>query len=203
MLNIDNEEENYTVENLIRREDKDIPDIDPSVYTNDVAELKSNVYKMLIGFTKIIQNHRDLIDVTYLQVADINFKVRESEKHFDFTERLAGLTDEEMEIDTIKKINKLGVWNKGLQKGLKTFVKDDYDKDREFAERLQEVEKVVKRQQKQATEENMQQYIDDYLEDLEVEEGINEDEYDLSMYKGDDENGDYEGLEEENWNDME
>ena len=203
MLNIDNEEENYTVENLVRREDKDIPDIDPSVYTNDVAELKSNVYKMLIGFTKIIQNHRDLIDVTYLQVADINFKVRESEKHFDFTERLAGLTDEEMEIDTIKKINKLGVWNKGLQKGLKTFVKDDYDRDREFAERLQEVEKVVKRQQKQATEENMQQYIDDYLEELEIEEGINDDEYDLSMYKGDDENGDYGGLEEENWDDME
>ena len=49
----------------------------------------------------------------------------------------------------------------------------------------------------------MQQYIDDYLEDLEVEEEINEDEYDLSMYKGDDENGDYEGLEEENWDDME
>ena len=79
MLNIGNEEENYTVENLARREDKDIPDIDPSIYMNDVVELKSNVYKMLIGFTKIIQNHRDLIDVTYLQVADINFKVRESE----------------------------------------------------------------------------------------------------------------------------
>ena len=88
-------------------------------------------------------------------------------------------------------------------KRIEDICKDDYDKDREFAERLQEVEKVVKRQQKQATEENMQQYIDDYLEDLEVEEGINEDEYDLSMYKGDDENGDYEGLEEENWDDME
>jgi hypothetical protein len=37
---------------------------------------------------------------------------------------------------TILKINKLGVWNKSLQKGLTTYVADTYDDEREFMELL-------------------------------------------------------------------
>ena len=52
------------------------------------------------------------------------------------------------DVDTMMKINKLGVWSKGLQKGLTVYDKDTYDEDRDEMEKLVNIEnKLLKRKQ--------------------------------------------------------
>ena len=64
--------------------------------------------------------------------------------------------------------------------------------------KMQEVEKTVKKKyQGSVTDENYEQLKDDYLDEIDREMDQDDEENDLSRFKGDDENGDYEGHEEE------
>ena len=67
-----------------------------------------------------MMNSKDTIDMSYDTVMDRVFKLKETEK-YTFTDRLQNLTDEERAVDNILKINKLGVWSKGLTKGIKEY----------------------------------------------------------------------------------
>jgi hypothetical protein len=95
------------------------------------------------------------------------------------------------------KANKQGVWGKGLQKSLRFHVKEDYDNDREFADRMQEIEQRVRTSNQGVTDENLAQYTDDYLADMDRQVDEDEDERDLSRVRGDDADGDPYGEEDE------
>ena len=133
-----------------------------------------------------------------MQISNTNFHTRESEKQM-ITTRLEELEEQDqLDLDNIMKVMKLGVWNKGLAKGLKTFVKETYDEERSFREKMQEVEKNVKKKyQGSVTDENYEQLKDDYLDEMDREMDQEDEENDLSRFKGDDENGDHDGHEEE------
>ena len=107
------------------------------------------------------------------------------------------MTDEARELDNIKKANKLGVWNKGLQKGLKTYVKETYEEDLALMKILQETEKEIRSKNSTITDENFQQYMDDHLEELERDTIINEEVDDISRFRGDDDTGDIEAWGED------
>ena len=190
--------ENYGAEELSRIEDAIIPEVDPSMLESDMSALKSEVARLLYGYLVTIQKHRDAIDITYMQIANTNFHTRESEKQM-ITTRLEELEEkDQLDLDNIMKVMKLGVWNKGLAKGLKTFVKETYDDEREFRQKMQEVEKNVKKKyQTDVSDENYEQLKDDYLDEMDRDMDQENEENDLSRYKGDDENGDYEGYEDE------
>ena len=197
MLNVDADNMSYTVDDLQKREESDIPMIDPNVYISDMNKMQASTANLLYQYINIMQNHKDMIQLSYFDIVDSNFKIREGEKEI-ITTKLERMSDEERELDTIKKINKLGIWNKGLQKGLVSYVKETYDEEREFAERMQEIERSIYKNKNNVSEQNYEQHKDDYLDELERTENEN-DEYNISNYKGDDENGDYEGMEEEDW----
>jgi hypothetical protein len=91
---------------------------------------------------------------------------KEKEKEL-LTNRLDNLTDEEKDVDNILKMNKLGLWNKGLQKGLKSYVKDIDDVDRELENYNKKIENELFKN-KDVNDNNLEQYKDDYLEELET-----------------------------------
>ena len=96
------------------------------------------------------------------------------------TDRLKNLTDEERDADTILKINKLGVWSKGLQKGLTTYVKETYDDERDFRDEMDKIEKNLRKKNRNIGDGDLDQLVDDYIEERDVADDIEREEYDMT-----------------------
>ena len=160
----------------------------------DTNQLKENISQLLVAYIKIMINTKKTIDVSYDSIVDKVFKLKEKEKD-TFTDRLKSLTDEERNVDTILKINKLGVWNKGLMKGLKEYDPENYDQERDIMTKISEIEKKV-RQNPDVDDQNVDIYMEDYINEMDAAEEIDED---VQLNESEDYmDGDYYGDEEEN-----
>lgn len=169
------------------------------VQVGNMKELKEMTAKLLLSYLNIMTSHKNTIDLSYDRIMDLVFKTKEREKD-TFTDRLKGKSDEERNVDTILKINKLGVWSKGLQKGLTSYVKEDYDNEREYMEQLAEVERKVMKN-KDVTATNADQFMEDFLEEQEGANFIEREEANIGFLTEDYMDGDYQGGEEENYGD--
>jgi ElaB/YqjD/DUF883 family membrane-anchored ribosome-binding protein len=168
-----------------------------SLLIGDKKELKTNIAKLLIAYLNVMLDHKNIINMSYDEVIDVIFKLKESEKD-TFTDRLQQMTDEERNADTILKINKLGVWSKGLQKGLTSYVKETYDEEREYMEQFADIENKVKRKFKDViNDQNMDMLVEDYLDEMEVDQGIEDDEYNMRNLTEDYMDGFYDGDEDQ------
>ena len=167
------------------------------VQLGNMKDLKESTAMLLISFLNIMNTHKNMIDFSYERIMDLVFKTREREKD-TFTDRLKGKTDEERNVDTILKINKLGDWGKGLQKGLTSYVKENYDEEREYMDEIAEVERKVMKN-KNVSDRNIEQYREDYLDDKEMTEFIDREENDIGFLTEDYMDGDYQGENEENF----
>lgn len=159
-------------------------------------EIKIKVSNLLVVFIQAIEENRHKTNYSYENILDLVFKIKEREKN-NITSRLQGLTDEEREADTILKVNKLGLWSKGLQKGLTTYVKDTFDEDREDMEKMMQYEKNLA-QHNRSTGKNldMDQFMEGIVEEAEVDDDIEADNLDYRGYTGDD--GNYEEEDQDN-----
>jgi hypothetical protein len=166
-----------------------------SLFKGNKKVLKQKVSNLLVVFIQAIEDNRNKTDYSYEKIMDLTFKIREREKN-NITTRLQGLNDEEREADTILKINKLGLWSKGLQKGLTTYVKDNFDEEREDMEKMMQYEKKLSKHNS-STGQNID--MDEFMEDIEdnlVDDEIDRENLDMSGFTGDD--GNYEEEEYDN-----
>jgi hypothetical protein len=154
--------------------------------------LKQKVSKLLVGYIKIMSEYKKTINISYEQIQDKVFKIREREKD-GVTDRLKFMTDEERDADTILKINKLGVWNKSLQKGLTTYVADTYDDEREFMENMLQYERTLGKKPNVAGDD-----FGELMEEVDRENELNREAYDMGNYIDDYNDGNFEGDEVEN-----
>ena len=176
-------------------------DVDTAEHKGNKKQLRAKTANLLVAYLNIMSDHKDVVDLTYDKIMDNVFKSKEREKD-TFTDKLEAMTDEERNVDTILKKNKLGAWGKGLQKGLTTYVPESYDADREYMEKMGEYEKNLKKN-KNITDNNIDQYLDDLLDDENTAKAIDAEEYDMSHFTEDYMDGDDHGQEEENYNDYE
>tara|TARA_X000000368_G_scaffold419082_1_gene422215 strand:- start:4659 stop:10388 length:5730 start_codon:yes stop_codon:yes gene_type:complete len=109
----------------------DINSLEKYKYDNEtINNMKSTILKILINYTYeknilLSNNHKKIKEkITY---------AKEKEKE-GITDYLKNLNIEEREIENIFKNNKLEKWNKGLQKGLTQYVKENYDEERDEME---------------------------------------------------------------------
>jgi len=187
----------FTVEFLEEKETRVDFDVTTRTHTDKLImsgnkkELKHIVAKLIIAFFEVLDEQKDTVDVSYEKILDRVFKLKEKEKDI-VTDRLKNLTDEERNADTILKINKLGVWSKGLQKGLTTYVKDTYDDERDFRDEMDRIEKKLKGRD-----------IEDYLEQRDVDDDIEREAYDMRGLTEDYGDGNFEGDEVENFEEYE
>jgi hypothetical protein len=146
-----------------------------------------------------MNDHKDIIDRSYAEIMDKVFKISEREKD-TFTDRLKAMTDEERDADTILKINKLGVWSKGLQKGLTSYTKETYDDERELMDKITEIERNV-RKNRNVTDTNIDQYTDEYLEQMDSDASLENEAYDMSRMTEDYDDGNFESDEVDDYED--
>jgi len=136
----------------------------------DVVKLQENVASLLVAYVTMMMNSKDTIDMSYDTIMDRVFKLKETEK-YTFTDRLKSLSEEERAVDTILKANKLGVWSKGLTKGIKEYDPENYDQEKAMTEKIAQIEKNVRRNVN-VTDQNVDIFMDDEMADMETDEAI-------------------------------
>ena len=149
------------------------------ILTGNKKELKQKTVDLLIAFIDIMYSQKDTIDTSYEEIQDRVFKLREKEKD-DVTDRLKRMTDVERDADTMLKINKLGMYSKGMQKGLTTLDKDFYDEEQAFRDKMVKAEKMIRKKNPDANDDNIDILLDEYMEEQQMVAGIEEDVYDMS-----------------------
>jgi hypothetical protein len=155
----------------------------------DVVKLQENVASLLVAYITMMMDSKDTINMSYKTVMDRVFKLKETEK-YTFTDRLKNLSEEEREVDTILKINKLGVWSKGLNKGIKEYDPENYDQEKDMMEKIAQVERNV-RKNTNVTDQNVDIFLEEAMDDIEADEFANADEFRLGGEEDDDDiNGD-------------
>ena len=100
----------------------------------DKDEFMKNSVNYILEYSSIMSNHYNLINNGSKKVKDTINMAKEKEKDL-ITDFLKNLSDEEREIENILKNNKLEKWNKGMQKGITQYVKENYDEEREALEK--------------------------------------------------------------------
>lgn len=166
------------------------------VLSGNKKQLKEITCDLLIAFIEIMSNEKDTIDVTYEQIQDKVFKLREREKDM-VTDRLKAMTDEERDADTVLKITKQGLYSKGLQKGLTVYDKDFYDEEQTLRDELTKAEKKIRKKNKDANDENIDILMDEYLEQRQAAADIDADAYDMGHLGETWNDGNYDGAEYE------
>lgn len=167
---------------------------DTLLLKGNLKDLRQKTAHLILVFMKIMEDHKDTINVSYNQIQDRIFKLKEVEKH-RITDRLKGLSDEAKQVDNVLKINKLGDWSKGLQKGLTTYVKETYDDEREFMDKMEQAERNIKRKMKGIDEDNMDIYLSDYFEEQQVNNEIENDVNDMSHLLENYYDGNYDSID--------
>ena len=153
---------------------------------NDYAKeqfLKNSVAYVL-EYINVMSNHHNLVNNGYKKVKEKIVMAKEKEKDI-ITDFLKNLSDEEREIENILKNNKLEKWNKGMQKGLTQYVKENYDEEREALEK-QAIKERKLQQNNNVTAMNRELYNLDNEEIEASDEAIDKEEYSLSNVPDDD-----------------
>ena len=142
-----------TLNEIIDEEIGNISEID--IVSGEKLQRSETMASFLLETITIFGNTKRLVDYTY---KDVIYRVNVSkEKEKDqFTKRLKELTDEEREIENIMKKHKLGVWSKGLSKGVTQYEQDTYDEER------REMEKIIALEQKVGS----QDFVSDMNRDI-------------------------------------
>ena len=105
-------------------------------------QLKQLTAKLLIVFIDILNNQKDKINISYEEIQDRVFKLREREKNA-ITDRLEKMTHGERELDTELKKNKIGIYNIGLQKGLIKYKGEYYDAGQPLRDIMAQTEGIL------------------------------------------------------------
>ena len=164
------------------------------VIEGNMKELRQKTAQLLIAFIEIMNNQKNTINISYEEIQDRVFKLREKEKDL-VTDRLKQMTDEERDGDTILKINKLGMYSKGMQKGLTTLDKNFYDEEQNFRDQMDKAERNIRKKNKDATDENIDILLNDFMDQQQVDKDIEDDAYDMEYMNEDFYNGNTDGVE--------
>jgi hypothetical protein len=141
--------------------------------------LRQKTAELLLAFIGIMDNQKDAIDTSYEEIQDRIFKLKETEKNL-VTDRLKRMTDELRDADTILKINKLGMYSKGMQKGLTIYDKNFYDEEQMFRDNMAIAERKIRRKNPDANDENIDILLNDYVEQQQIDNEIDNEAYDMS-----------------------
>ena len=150
----------------------------------DRDEFIKNSVNYILEYSSTMNNHYNLINNGYKKVKDKINMAKEKEKDL-ITDFLKNLSDEEREIENILKNNKLEKWNKGMQKGITQYVKENYDEEREALEKQALKEKKLQ-QNNNVTAMNKELYDLALDEQTLNDEAIDAEEYNMDNIPDDD-----------------
>ena len=157
------------------------------LFSNDESTkdiINNDIINYLLTFFNIMKQHYKLIDNPYNKVKRNILITKEKEKDL-ITDYLKDLSQEERDIETIFKNNKLEKWSKGLQKGLTQYVKENYDEEREELEK-QALKEHMLNKKSNVTDMNKEIYKMDIEEEIANTKEIEDEEYNMNNIPDDD-----------------
>jgi hypothetical protein len=175
------------------RSEYNVNNRDSTIMSGNKLNLKREVAKLLICFSNIFRDEKEIVDTTYEEIQDRVFKLKEREKDM-VTDKLKAFTDEKREADTMLKVTKQGIYSKGLQKGLVSYDKDFYEDESELRNEMLKAEKIV-RKRKNFNEDDLEILVEEHMVDRRNDEDIERDAYNMEDMNDDYNDGNYEGFE--------
>jgi hypothetical protein len=177
-----------------------------SMFAQENTELKSMVANLLIVFFKIIMSDKAAINVNKKSVKEDITQSKDKEKDI-ITREFRDMQIAEREVENLMKNLRLGDWNVGATKGLRFYVPETYDEEREQMEKefqrgeekakqeknMRKKDKVTERMRDIYADEEEERHHQDALIDAELDDDFNlqgdDDEY------GGQEDGEYDPRE--------
>jgi hypothetical protein len=177
-----------------------------SMFAQENTELKSMVANLLIVFFKIIMSDKAAINVNKKSVKEDITQSKDKEKDI-ITREFRDMQVAERQVENLMKNLRLGDWNVGATKGLRFYVPETYDEEREQMEKefrrgeekakqeksMSKKDKVTERMRDIYADEEEERHHQDALIDAELDDDFNlqgdDDEY------GGQEDGEYDPRE--------
>jgi len=135
-----------------------------------------------------------MINYNYEEIMENVIRVREREKD-EITGYLEKMSTEEREVEDIFKNNKLERWSIGLQKGLREYDPEFFDKEREKAEQMA-LQDIRLGKNNKVTDLNREIFRMDMIDKELADADADKEAYDISMQPDDDTFDDREGLDD-------
>ena len=168
--NTETEVDTYS-RNFVMEQELKLTEDEEEYIQGDISKMKQDVAKLLVSYLTIMMKSKKTLNVSYDDIADSVFKLKEAEK-YSFTDRLKDMTEEERVVDTILKHNKLGpLYSIGISKGIKTYDPDIFEHDRFVANKVAELQKKLNK--RGITDGDMD--MADAIEEMNVERDIEDD----------------------------
>ena len=120
-----------SVESVADKERGDINEVLVSLNEEEKRTMNEKICELLIVYIHLFETKKGILDINNKDITERILKQKEREKN-KMTARLSALTIEEREVENELKKNRLGVWSKGLTKGLFQYSPENWDS--EFAE---------------------------------------------------------------------
>jgi hypothetical protein len=166
--------EDFLIEQQLR-----FTDTEQEFIQGDVSKLQEDVAKLISAFLKIIMKIKDTLDVSFEDIEDKVYKLKEAEK-YSFTDRLKDMTEEKRAVDTILKHHKLGpLYSIGLSKGLREYDPDNFDHDKRVAEKVAEIQNKLKK--KGVSDSDLDFEVDNAIEQNQIDNDIEADAYQMNQ----------------------
>ena len=155
--------------------------------------LKEKTVDLFIAYLEIVYQEKKTVDVSYETIQQNVFKLKMREKNL-ITDKLKRMNEEEREMDTMMKIVKLGVYSKGMQKGLTVLDKDYYDEEEDFRTEMLNAERNIRRKgDLDDTVEVEDALVEEYLEEQRANQEIEDEVYDMEYINDDYMDGNFDG----------
>jgi len=135
----------------------------------DVMKLNKEVAKLLVSYLQIMMRSKKTINVSYQDVEDKVFKLKEAEK-YDFTDKLKDMSDEQRAVDTILKHHKLGpLYSLGISKGIKEYDPEHFEHDKQIAENVAKIQSKLRKRGQAGDDIDLEDAIEQMTTDREIE----------------------------------
>ena len=118
-------------------EEVQILQIERNVVSNTIVQL-------LFACADIVDDERAAVDMNAETIKERVRRTKDKEKEL-IVEGFDNMTKEQRETEKFFKDHRIGDWNVGMQKGLRQYVKDTYDRERDEMEQQQRKERQLSR----------------------------------------------------------
>jgi len=118
-------------------EEVQILQIERTVVSNTIVQL-------LFAYADIVDDERAAVDMNADTIKERVRRTKDKEKEL-IVEEFDNMTKEQRETQKFFKDHRIGNWNVGMQKGLRQYVKDNYDRERDEMEQQQRKERQLSR----------------------------------------------------------
>jgi hypothetical protein len=106
--------------------------------------VSKTIVELLFAYATIVDDERAAVDMNADTIKERVRRTKDKEKEI-IVERFDVMTKEQRETEKFFKDHRIGDWNVGMQKGLRQYVKDTYDREREEMEEQLRKERQLNR----------------------------------------------------------